>query len=149
MNLAHGTLTRPEMFENWKFYGDPRGSMTITALNLAKPNWIFEEEFRPMVITWAFIAGVAILLAIANMTGGDKNKTASGIEKDSKVSMKEFIEAILVDNPASERQIGFSDDDIIEVYQQSAEMIALEESLQGKGSVSDVFKFCIKRAREM
>lgn len=36
---------------------------------------------------------------------------------DSKTNMKEFMIAILEDNPKSERTIGYSDSDIIEIFQ--------------------------------
>jgi len=47
----------------------------------------------------------------------------SGIELDSKANMKEFVIAILEDNSRAERTIGLSDADIIEVCEQSIEII--------------------------
>jgi hypothetical protein len=41
----------------------------------------------------------------------------SGIELDSKANMKEIVIAILEDNSKSERIIGLSDADIIDVYE--------------------------------
>ena len=49
--------------------------------------------------------------------------TSSGPEKVSKVSMKEFMVAILEDNDKSQRTVGLSDEDIMEVMEQSAEMV--------------------------
>ena len=57
----------------------------------------------------------------------DKNKTVSGIELDSKTNMKEFMIAVLEDNNKSQRTVGFSDADIIEVFEQSVEIMALSE----------------------
>ena len=52
--------------------------------------------------------------------------------------MKEFMIAILEDNPKSERTIGFSDADIIEIFQQSMEIIALEEQFAKKATFNDI-----------
>ena len=43
--------------------------------------------------------------------------TSSGTEKVSKVSMKEFIVAILEDNDKSQRTVGLSDEDNMEVME--------------------------------
>jgi len=48
--------------------------------------------------------------------------------------MKEFMMAILEDNPKSERIIGFSDVDMIEIYEQSMEVIALNDELNKKAT---------------
>ena len=72
------------------------------------------------------------------------NKTKSGLEPDSKINMKEFMIAILEDNPKSERTIGFSDADFIEIFQQSMEIIALEEQFAKKATFNDIAQFMIK-----
>ena len=64
LNKAYATLTVEHLFENYKMYGDPDGSMTVKALDLAVPRWIFEEDFRPVLITWCFIGGIFGVLAI-------------------------------------------------------------------------------------
>ena len=46
--------------------------------------------------------------------------------------------AILEDNPKSERTIGFSDQDIVEIYETSEEIQALTEQLQKKTTFSDI-----------
>ena len=43
--------------------------------------------------------------------------------------MKEFMLAILEDNPSNERTNGLSDSDILEVYASSVEIMGLEESV--------------------
>lgn len=62
--------------------------------------------------------------------------------------MKEFMIAILEDNPKSERIIGFSDTDIIEIYEQSVEVILLNEQMKKKGTFKDVVKWMIERTKE-
>lgn len=128
LNKAYGTLTEPDMFENYNLYGDPRGSKTVTAVKLLYPNWIFEEDMRPMLITWAVVGGIFLLLALSILCKqATQKKTKSGLEPDSKVNMKEFMIAILEDNAKSERTIGYSDVDIVEIYQQTMEIQDMEE----------------------
>ena len=74
--------------------------------------------------------------------------TSSGTEKVSKVSMKEFMVAILEDNDKSQRTVGLSDEDIMEVMEQSAEMVQLNESLGKKASFKDIVKWMIKKAMQ-
>ena len=62
--------------------------------------------------------------------------------------MKEFMIAILEDNPKSERIIGFSDSDIIEIYEQSVEVILLNEQMKKKGTFEDVVKWMIEKTKE-
>ena len=52
------------MFENFNLYGDPAGSLTVRALELAVPTWILADDMQPMVITWGFIGSLAVLLYI-------------------------------------------------------------------------------------
>ena len=56
------------------------------------------------------------------MCKSNGSKTRSGIEKVSKISMKEFMIAILEDNPNNQRTNGFSDLDIVEIYETSKEI---------------------------
>ena len=74
--------------------------------------------------------------------------SASGTEKVSKVSMKEFMVAVLEDNDKAQRTVGLSDDDIMEVMEQSAEMVQLNESLGKKASFKDIVRWMIKKAAE-
>ena len=62
--------------------------------------------------------------------------------------MKEFMIAILEDNPKSERTIGFSDADIVEIYETSEEIQALTEQLQKKTTFSDIIQFMMRQAKE-
>ncbi len=62
--------------------------------------------------------------------------------------MKEFIMAILEDNSKAQRTVGLSDMDIVEVYEQSIEIMAFEESLEKKATFADILKWMIKRAAE-
>ena len=77
---------------------------------------------RPMLITWGFIGIISVLLVFNIMCKSNGSKTRSGIEKVSKISMKEFMIAILEDNPNNQRTNGFSDLDIVEIYETSKEI---------------------------
>lgn len=63
------------------------------------------------------------------MHSSDKNKTKSGVEVDSKTNMREFMIAILEDNNKAQRTVGYSDADIIEIFEQSVEFMALAEEV--------------------
>ena len=83
-----------------------------------------------MFVTWAFVGAICLGLGIKVWWSSNPvNKTKAGIEHDSKPNMKEFMMAILEDNPKDERSVGFSDSDIMEIYQQSVEVIALDEQM--------------------
>ena len=56
--------------------------------------------------------------------------------------------AILEDNPKSERTVGFSDTDIVEIYETSEEVQALIEQLQKKTTFADIIQFMIRQAKE-
>jgi len=67
LRKAIDTLTREDLFQNYQTFGDPEGSKTLKALHLAVPTWIFEEDFRPILLTWGFIAVIAALLGFCVM----------------------------------------------------------------------------------
>lgn len=67
---------------------------------------------------------VLTILGLRVWLTNNANKNESGISYDSKVNMKEFLIAVLVDNPKNERTKGLTDNDIIELYEQSTEVAA-------------------------
>ncbi len=56
-----------------------------------------------------------------------KNYTESGIANASKENMREFLMAVLVDNDKQQRMMGLQDQDIAEIYEQSVEIMAMNE----------------------
>lgn len=44
---AYETLTKKDKFDNYIKFGDPDGSKTVKALELALPKWLASEELRP------------------------------------------------------------------------------------------------------
>ena len=112
------TLTDPDMFQAYQKFGHPDGSKTVNALHKAIPHFLFTEEFKPMLYTWGFVSSIALFLGLKVWWGSDSGSVhANGINVDSKASMQQFMVAILEDNPKSERIIGFSDVDMIEIYE--------------------------------
>ena len=61
---AYETLTKKDKFDNYIKYGDPDGSMSVKALELALPKWLASEEMRPQVLTFLFISFVGAFLGI-------------------------------------------------------------------------------------
>ena len=53
--------------------------------------------------------------------------------------MKEFMLAILEDNPSNERTNGLSDSDIMEVYGSSVEILSFEESVSVQSLIKSRF----------
>ena len=64
--------------------------------------------------------------------------------------MKDFLLAILEDNPKNERVVGLTDADIIEIYEQSLEVIAFQEevSLQYSAFSSPYCSFLLPSAQQ-
>lgn len=62
LNKAMDTLTDPEMFAEYKRWGDPDGSKTIFAIRLAWPSALFSEDFASMWITWGVVGGLMLPL---------------------------------------------------------------------------------------
>lgn len=60
--------------------------------------------------------------------------------------MQDFMVAILEDNPKGERTIGYSDVDMIEIYEQSMEVIALNDELNKKATFNQVVKWMMEKA---
>ena len=106
---AYETLTKQDKFDNFIKYGDPDGSRTVKAMELALPTWLASEELRPQVLTVLVIAFVFAALALKVWRDKVQTETNNGILIDSKTNMREFILAILKDNENNERMNGFTD----------------------------------------
>mmetsp|Transcript_36354 Transcript_36354/g.44377 ORF Transcript_36354/g.44377 Transcript_36354/m.44377 type:complete len:168 (+) Transcript_36354:260-763(+) len=98
LNKAHKTLTDEKMFNNWIKFGDPMGCLTQQALEASLPTWLFEEDMKPMLYTWGFIGSICFILGFMTWFKKSVTLTSSGVEKVTKVSMKEFMVAILEEN---------------------------------------------------
>lgn len=131
---AYETLTKQEKFDNWIKYGDPDGSKSIQAFELALPKWLLDEDFRPQLYTMMVIAFVGFSLAISVWAKKSSTETGNGILIDSKANMKEYIIAVLTENANDVRMRGFSDNDLIETYEMSVEVMKLNEEFGGKAS---------------
>ena len=88
-------MTKEDKFNNWIRFGDPDGSKSIQAFELALPKWILAEEFRPQLYTMMVIGFVGFFLAIQVWARKASTETGNGIMIDSKINMKEFLIAVL------------------------------------------------------
>lgn len=70
---AYETLTKRDKFDNYKYYGDPDGSMALRALELAMPSWFVGDEMRPFFIPTFFAALVLAGLALKIWTAKNEN----------------------------------------------------------------------------
>ena len=68
---------------------------------------------------------ILVALGLKVWVFNNENINESGISIDSKTSMREFMLATLEDNPKNERTVGFSDVDVVEIWQTSVEVSQL------------------------
>ena len=81
------------------------------------------------MLTVLVIAFVFAALALKVWRDKVQTETNNGILIDSKTNMKEFILAILKDNENNERMNGFTDSDIIDIYETSIEIMAFNDEV--------------------
>lgn len=62
---AYKTLTVKENFDNWIKFGDPDGSRTLKALEIALPTFLASEEMRPTLYLTLFLMTVGLMLGIS------------------------------------------------------------------------------------
>lgn len=62
---AYKTLTVRENFDNWIKFGDPDGSKSLKALEIALPAFLASEEMRPTLYVMLFMMVVGSMLAIS------------------------------------------------------------------------------------
>jgi len=121
------------MYDNWMLHGDPNGSQTAKAMGLAIPTWLFDEEWRTIMIPSVMMGFVAIGLYVHQLTNNIRHNCSNGISINSKLEMEEVIVAILTDNDAQQQSKGLSAMDWIDVFEVSAEAAKLND------------EFCVKR----
>ena len=137
---AYETLTKEDKFNNWIRFGDPDGSKAIQAFELALPKWILAEEFRPQLFTMMVIGFFGFFLAIQVWARKSSTETTNGIFIDSKANMKEYMIAVLTTNENDVRMKGFSDNDLIEIYDMSVEIMRLNEEFGKQITASEVIR---------
>ena len=81
------------------------------------------------MLTFVVIALIGGLLALKVWRDKTATETNNGIMIDSKANMKEFMLAILKDNEHQERVMGFTDMDIIEIFEQSIEIMMFNDEV--------------------
>ena len=140
LNKAHETLTKEDKFNNWIRYGDPDGSKSIQAFELALPKWILAEEFRPQLYTMMVISFFGFFLAIQVWARKAATETGNGIMIDSKINMKEFLIAVLTQNEKECRMKGISDTDLIEIYESSIEVMGFNDEMAKKVTFGEVVR---------
>lgn len=52
---AYETLTDETKYENYLLYGNPDGSLAVRAIEIALPSFLFNEEYKTLVISSFFI----------------------------------------------------------------------------------------------
>lgn len=62
---AYKTLTVQENFNNWIKYGDPDGSRSLKALEIALPTFLASPEWRPTLYVMIFMTLIGSMLAIS------------------------------------------------------------------------------------
>ena len=60
--------------------------------------------------------------------------------------MKEFLQAVLEDNPKNERAKGLTDGDIVETWEQSLEVGTFEDEMNKKTTFNEVVEKMIRKA---
>lgn len=61
---AYKTLTVKESFDNWIRFGDPDGSRSMKALEIALPAFLASPEMRPTLYLSLFLAIIGMMLGI-------------------------------------------------------------------------------------
>ena len=145
---AYETLTKESKHRNYLLYGDPDGSVAVQALELAMPNWLLGSENHSKLVVFFFASLILSVMALRIWVLSNEDKNESGIAIDSKSSMKEYLQAVLEDNPRNQRIVGLTDTDIIELYQCSVEVIQFEEELNKKTSFVEIVNSLLRQTRD-
>lgn len=62
---AYKTLTVKDNFDNWIKFGDPDGSRSLKALEIALPALLGSEEMKPTLYLMLFMMTVGLMLGIS------------------------------------------------------------------------------------
>ena len=96
------------------------------------------------MLTFLVIAFVFAGLGLKVWRDKVATETNNGILLDSKSNMKEFIIAILKDNENNERMNGFTDEDIIEIYENSIEIMSFNDEVSSLFDCLTLFNLACK-----
>lgn len=135
---AYKTLTDNKMYDNWIKYGNPDGSPAVMAMGFALPQWMLEEENRVYLLGGIFVGCATIVLSLVTVMNVNNTHCKNGVMVASKDNMTDMIVAILDENKGNVRIRGFKDDDIIEIFEQSMEVMDLNEKWNKKHDFRDV-----------
>ena len=97
--LAYETLSKDRTkYDNWRQYGHPEGQFSIKVVELMLPTFLLEPQMRPMLLTSFFLLVVAIILYTTLKLKSSSFNLANGVSINSKMAMRDFLNAIYEDN---------------------------------------------------
>jgi len=91
------------------------------------PSWLLDPEWRTMLITSIFLLTAIVLLSVIAIVKKTSNNCSNGVLLDSRKNMLEMVVAILKDNAGNVAEKGFNNDDFIDTYEQSCEVMMANE----------------------
>ena len=84
---------------------------------MAMPDWLAGEDAGTLILIAFFGLIVFTILSVRVWLNNNADKNESGISMTSKLNMRDFLAAILVDNVKGQRSNGLTDNDIVEMYE--------------------------------
>lgn len=137
---AHECLTDNVKYKNWLEYGNPEGSLLAKTIDLAMPSWVLKQENQLYVLGGFFAIFVIVpMLIISQVKDKDPEDVLNQIHEDTPSHMSATLFQIL-DKNVGKKVKQLSDDQWIEVFEQSVEFYTLNDRLAKKIILRDLIR---------
>ena len=136
---AYETLTKEEKFNNWMEYGDPEGSLMRQSFDVAIPSWMMEEKNQIYILVFIFVLFVIIPIIAISSTKDELKYHQNGIDRRS----DEIMSSVLfdfIDRNQRKKLKQISDDQWVEVMENSLEFLQLNYELAKKINIRDLIR---------
>lgn len=91
--------------------------MTVKAVELLVPSFLMDKTFMPMWLTFGFISLVAVVLGSLQWIKTRGTKLTNGVRVETGDNLRDYFYAVLEDNDKNQRLVGFTDENLKELYQ--------------------------------
>jgi preprotein translocase subunit Sec63 len=144
---ANDCLSDKTKFDNWMTYGNPEGSVMARSMDIALPSFL-KEEANQIYVLVAFFASIICVPIVIILKLKDTNDLSellfdNGIHKHSSATMIMTLMGILDKNIRKKVKV-ITDDQWVEVFENSKEVMAINDQLAKKNNFRDMIRNIIK-----
>eukprot|EP00347_Sterkiella_histriomuscorum_P016782 403351874 len=139
---AYEILTDETKYDNWKKYGNPDGSVAMKAVEIALPSFLLKPENSGMVLSVFLVLFICLPIGsvISHMRQRERVHR-NGLMNENRIIIIKKIAQLATIN---EGRCQFTQENMIQIYEEAIELQQINELLNKKTTVKDLIQQVFK-----